>query len=338
MGAPPSFGAALIGFGAACFLCGSMLVQMYIYIKSEAARTDNWKFKAMVGGLWIIDMAQLIFLGAYVYGDLIVHFDNAFFLGVGPWPFAVVTALSVWVSTPVQLFYAWRVFILGHRRWFLPSLIAVMSLLSFSCGMATAILADKVRLFVHYDSFLPVVDTWLAADIITDVLIVGSLYYFLTRGRTGFSQTDMIIDKLVFLVINTGLAPTLMEAAHLISFSVAPESFAHLSFNFIVPKLYANSFMATLNARNYILSSSQKVSVASMAGTNRRELERYEMPSFTTSQGGRRVGGTGPEVLDIKITTIQEQSREYDYQHDAGSDHSNPKLYPQGGAKYGAAV
>jgi hypothetical protein len=39
-------------------------------------------------------MAQLIFLGAYVYGDLIVHFDNAFFLGVGPWPFAVCLPLN----------------------------------------------------------------------------------------------------------------------------------------------------------------------------------------------------------------------------------------------------
>ena len=30
-------------------------------------------------------MAQLFFLGTYVYGDLITHFDDPTFLGVGPW-------------------------------------------------------------------------------------------------------------------------------------------------------------------------------------------------------------------------------------------------------------
>jgi len=131
-----------------------LLVQMYIYIKTEAIRNDSWRFKMMVGLLWLLDMAQLVFLGVYVYGDLIAHFDDPAFLVVGPWSFAVVTALSVWVSTPVQLFYAWRVYVLGHRNFVLPILIAIMSLLSFSCGMATAIFADKVRFFMNYGTFL----------------------------------------------------------------------------------------------------------------------------------------------------------------------------------------
>lgn len=48
MGAPPSFGAALVGFAAACFLCGCMLIQVYIYIQSGSTRNDSFRFKGLV--------------------------------------------------------------------------------------------------------------------------------------------------------------------------------------------------------------------------------------------------------------------------------------------------
>jgi hypothetical protein len=125
MNAAPSFGAALVGFGVACFLCGSMLVQVYVYIKSESSRGDSIRFKSlvsrpvfpfaccgrlslqnktgrvhMVGSLAFkicysvmilnfidrfLDLVQLIFLGCYVYGALIVHYNDPAFLGIGPW-------------------------------------------------------------------------------------------------------------------------------------------------------------------------------------------------------------------------------------------------------------
>jgi len=46
----------------------------------------------------------------------------------------------------------------------------------------------------------------------------------------------------------------MMELAHLIAFTVNGSSFAHLTFNFLAPKLYANSLMASLNARTLILA------------------------------------------------------------------------------------
>jgi hypothetical protein len=60
MDAPPSIGAILVGFGVACFLCGCMLVQMYIYVKSEAARRDTWRIKILVSTALVVIVRRLL--------------------------------------------------------------------------------------------------------------------------------------------------------------------------------------------------------------------------------------------------------------------------------------
>jgi len=85
--------------------------------------------------------------------------------------------------------------------------------------------------------------------------------------------------------------------------------------------------MATLNARNYILSNSQKMSIQSVGGTSRRDLERYEMPIFTPAQVVYR--NEGQDILDVGIhASIQEQTHKYDDGYGQGSDasdHTNSK-------------
>ena len=60
------------------------------------------------------------------------------------------------------------------------------------------------------------------------------------------------------------------------------------------------------------------------------------MPTFTPGQGARR---NGQDVLDIKITTMQEQSQEYDYGYarESGSDHTNSK-HAYANPKFGIAA
>ena len=45
---PPSFGAAIVGFAVACFLCGCMMVQVYLYFKSEKGKNDHQALRWLV--------------------------------------------------------------------------------------------------------------------------------------------------------------------------------------------------------------------------------------------------------------------------------------------------
>jgi len=252
-----------------------MLLQTYIYLKSEAATKHPSFLKGLVFFVLFVDTLHLIIAVCYVYGALVVHSGDATYLDRGSWSFYGFTALSVATSTPVQLFYAWRVYILGNRRLLLPGLISLISILAFSCGIATTVFAAKASLFEKFRNFFWAADTWLGANILADVVIVCSICYFLTRGRTGFKQTDQMIDKLVFVVINTGLAPTLMELGHLIAFSIAWANFAHLTFNILAPKLYANSLLASLNARHFIMGSSRTFDVSEEMSASYFEGDRH---------------------------------------------------------------
>jgi hypothetical protein len=54
--------------------------------------------------------------------------------------------------------------------------------------MATMILALKIVVYAEFDQIMWIVDSWLGCTIAADFFIVTSLYYYLTSGRTGYSE------------------------------------------------------------------------------------------------------------------------------------------------------
>jgi len=159
----------------------------------------------------------------------------------------------------------------------------------------------QIHDFKDLSSVTGVADTWLGSNVLADIIIVSSLCYFLNHSRTGFKPTDQIIDKLVYLVVNTGLAPTIIELAHLISFTVAESSQAHLAFNFLAPKLYANSLMASLNARLFVLKDVSSASNSFDTGAiERQATDRFEMNPIRSCQ--LPPPDDRNDVFDIKAT------------------------------------
>jgi len=199
------------------------------------------------------------------------------------------------------MFYAWRVYILIQRRIPLPTFITSISLFSFCCCIATSVKTLLTGSSAKSGEIFWIVEAWLAADIMTDMLIVGTLYCFLTRGKTGCEFTDALLNKLAFLIISMGLLPTLFELGHLISFTVAPNSFAHLTFNFISPKLYTNAFMAILNARKYVVDAGERPTPINFAATMTcRRVEIVELPIDTPAESECAVGGSHTEEKEIE--------------------------------------
>ncbi|KAG2339035.1 hypothetical protein BDR05DRAFT_638510 [Suillus weaverae] len=85
-----------------------------------------------------------------------------------------------------------------------------------------------------------------------DILIASSLCYLLATSRTGFSSTDSFITKLVGYIISTGYLTSVCSMIAVITCAVMPRNFVFISIEFIVTKLYVNSFMALMNARYYL--------------------------------------------------------------------------------------
>ncbi|KAF8884572.1 hypothetical protein CPB84DRAFT_1659994, partial [Gymnopilus junonius] len=69
-----------------------------------------------------------------------------------------------------------------------------------------------------------------------------------SKQRTGFHQTDMLIDRIIRTTAQTGLITAVVATIDLFVYVFDPTGL-HLIFNFPLCKLYSNSLMSTFNSR-----------------------------------------------------------------------------------------
>jgi len=92
---------------------------------------------------------------------------------------------------------------------------------------------------------LPVIAAF-SGVIACDIVITMSMCYYLHKSRTGLKSTNAMINLLITYTIRTCLLTTL------ITFLVYPETMISASFYVVGCRLYANSLLSGLNARECI--------------------------------------------------------------------------------------
>jgi len=102
--------------------------------------------------------------------------------------------------------------------------------------------------YAQLQRFEVIVIIWLAFAALADVAIATILVLYLKRHRTGFTQTDHVINRIIRLTVQTGLVTTVFTVTDLILFVSLPTGL-HLIFNLALSKLYSNSLMSSLNSR-----------------------------------------------------------------------------------------
>jgi len=262
----PSFGSALVGLIVASFLCGAMMVQTYVYFACRQSRRDSISLKILIILILILDVFQLACEAHYVYDGTITNWGNATWFFTPIWSANTVPLLTNIISMLVQLGYARRISILSEHglvkmprivRNAGPIIIVILAAASFIFGSIIFVQLQNLKNPSDFGVIFWKIYAAAGCTVTADVVIVISLCYYLSKGRTGFNETDILIDKLLRIVINTGLLPSLFTLADVISLAVAKEAFIHIVFNFVAAKLYANSFMALLNARTLFETSTE---------------------------------------------------------------------------------
>ncbi|KAG1727668.1 uncharacterized protein EDB91DRAFT_888586 [Suillus paluster] len=92
-----------------------------------------------------------------------------------------------------------------------------------------------------------------------DALIASSLCCLLATSCTEFPRIDSFITKLIHYTIDTGCLTSICSIAVIITYTLIPYSFIFLGVEFIVAKLYVNSYIALLNARYYTQSNAATI-------------------------------------------------------------------------------
>ncbi|KAJ7126108.1 hypothetical protein C8R44DRAFT_781067 [Mycena epipterygia] len=238
-------GPLFIGLFFNILLYGIMVSQTYVYFTTF--RNDKTWTKTFVACIFVLDTLNTLFDFAYLYDSLIIHFGDVPFLDHANWLFATDPAMTAIIATLVQLFFAWRVKVLTRNNWLVVFVVAC-SLTGLAGGIGTSIEVLRMPHFRDFTHFKSVVIVWLAAECVGDIFITAILVFHLKSHKSGFEGSDILVDRIIRMTVQTGLATALCATLDLILFLTDPIAW-HLSFNIPLCKLYTNFLLSSLNAR-----------------------------------------------------------------------------------------
>ncbi|KAJ7457856.1 hypothetical protein FB451DRAFT_589608 [Mycena latifolia] len=252
------FGPMLIGVLLNTTLYGVSLVQVLMYY-TRYKRDRKW-FRYLALYLLIAETVNTVLNIGLIYEPLIVRYATPRAVEVIPLLLRPDAAVTVAISTPVQLFIAWRVKMLT-QSYFFPVVIALFSIISLGGGFSVTIMLSLHPDYASFDHFHPFAITWLSSTAACDVILSGALIYSLYTRKTGGGTTDRYVDKIIRLTVQTGSITAVTALIDLLSFLFTPGTTLLFIWAFALPKLYTNALLSTLNARPWTDDASSRYTV-----------------------------------------------------------------------------
>ncbi|KAK0458173.1 uncharacterized protein EV420DRAFT_1764326 [Desarmillaria tabescens] len=243
-----TFGAYLIGVIASACLFGVTCTQTWYYFTRYS---DVTTLKVWVGAIWILEVLHVAFPGHAIYYYVILHYGDPAALTQATWTASLNLTVTGLTGVLVYLFYARRIYYLSNHN--VPLVAAIIVLSVCRLGTSVGITAYSIHLkdFVRFEahSMTSLVRASLAIHVVTDILVAGSLCYYLHTSRTGIKRTDTMINRLMVYAVHNGLITAVADIL-VIAFNTAyPGNLIYLAVYQVVANLYSNSLLATLNAR-----------------------------------------------------------------------------------------
>ncbi|KAH8099874.1 hypothetical protein BXZ70DRAFT_941624 [Cristinia sonorae] len=307
VGLRASLGAVMLGTIAGAFLSGVVSMQAVLYYRIYPK--DLFRYKFIVGFIWVLDLLHTTMASAANWTYLIDNFGNDEISDHITWSIAVTVALTAFITFFVHLFFTHRIFTLSRRNYYitLPIVFLAFARLALALVSTTKMIQlQSYKEFVRLWSFI--FTAGLSSATAVDILIAVALIAYLNRNRTGFSSMDTIIDSITLYTIENGLLTSLTTLVSLICWVSMPRNLIFLGLHFGISKLYANAFLATLNARKILRGKSQHSS----------DRSEHPMPvlfpeNFNRfSRAGRYVSPNDVEPITTKVQINVEKTIEHE--------------------------
>ncbi|PPQ64975.1 hypothetical protein CVT24_008162 [Panaeolus cyanescens] len=183
-------------------------------------RSDPRVVKVMVTFVWLLDALHSCFILTSLFYYLIKFFGMHDYINHIPWPLALF--------------------------------------LAFFRIVAAAISTGEMLRLRRFSAFTERYPGWiftlgLALSSVVDVMITSWLCYFLRTLKENIPGDSTLmmrmVDVLTLYTLENGLLPCIVAMASLICWFAMPRNLIFLGLHLVIGKLYANSLLASLNAR-----------------------------------------------------------------------------------------
>jgi len=245
-----TFGAMYIGCVISVSFSGIAALQAYLYFRQYRNR-DSQRTKALVLSAWALDIVHTVFICQGIWHYLVLNWGNIGELDHLTWTVGMSIAITGLITILVHIFYAQRVWKLSKHNIWITGLIIVLAFVRLGSALTTT--SQMIRL-KHFSSFISdfrwLFTFGLALSALIDVIITGTLCYYLRTSVTGYSTMDDIIHRIILYTINNGLFTCVASLIDMVCAASMPHNFLFLSLHFIIAKCYVNSLLSTLNSRD----------------------------------------------------------------------------------------
>ncbi|KAK0445769.1 hypothetical protein EV421DRAFT_1902135 [Armillaria borealis] len=263
-----TLGAVLIGFAVACCVYGILVTQIFRYFSRYPF--DRPVYKGLVLLILLLETVDQIFIGHVVYHYTISNFANvsALILGTVTWSFIVSVrswnptfspfilleaAANCWSRRGMYSKNILRVASVEiERNMFITGIILLLTYGQLGLAITFTLKAFELSGVFEVVNLRVLGSTSLGVGVLTDLVTAISLCYFLNKLRTGYHKSDSLVNSLVLYAINTGALTSAVSLSTLILYNIMPTNLVFVACFFILSKLYAISFMATLNTRRIV--------------------------------------------------------------------------------------
>ncbi|OAX37876.1 hypothetical protein K503DRAFT_771052 [Rhizopogon vinicolor AM-OR11-026] len=308
---PATYGAILLGGFVAAALSGIVTIQSFIYMKQYP--TDLVWRKAIVAAIWILDSAHtgLVFASIWIY--LIRNFGDTSKINDIPETVAMTIALTAILTFIVHCFFAHRIHKLSRSDWRITAPLLIFAFLRLCSASVTTAEMIHLHTFSEFkQQFRWVFTLGLALSSLVDVLIAVFLCYSLRTTRKASSSMDYVINSVILYTFESNSLTGAATVVSMVCWLVMPSNLIFMGLHFVISKLYANSLLATLNARKQLR---QERAQRGMSG----ELP-LAFPGYTNRFRSNHCGSSRMEPMGItKLEINVEKTVEHDVDIDADS-------------------
>ncbi|TFK50358.1 hypothetical protein OE88DRAFT_243496 [Heliocybe sulcata] len=212
-------GPLAMGYLFAYLMQGMLIVQVFTICNQTRYESERWPIKLAVWCVFCLEGIATIFGTVSAWYGLVGRWGDPYTLLHPSWGFSMTPAIHGTISLSVQLFFCWRMWLIGAGA-VLPCLIAVVS-----CMQSAMAISTTVKIFCLPDLSLvyrltPFISAWLGGSVFCDIMIASNLVMMLYKAgrRSELRTVNSLLMRPTLICAETGIVTACSSILHLTTY------------------------------------------------------------------------------------------------------------------------
>ncbi|KAK0504650.1 hypothetical protein EDD18DRAFT_1125841 [Armillaria luteobubalina] len=267
-----TLGVLLIALTVSSSIYGVTCVQTVRYYRRYTS--DSAVLKVSVAVVWAIETLNQGLTMFSLYRYLVRDRGNMETLSYTEWSLAIPSGTNGLAATIIQFFFAYRVYIMSDRNFYLTGSVCLMSVTQFAVSFAVMVQSIRFPAAIDYYRFEHLVPPCFAITAATDIFITVSLCYFLQTRKSGLEKTDGVVNRLTLLTINNGILSSAVALTAFVCQLATSDTMLPFAMCFLLGKVYTNTLLSSLNWRSSTRKCLSRLMHMEILSSEQRRLSR----------------------------------------------------------------